>query len=108
MPYKLNGNDVAARLNGNNAIIKLNGEQVNSRKPTKWVYIGTDPRPINAGYDGGTRLGSCASPESFISKLHQEFPIENYPIGFVIRVDHKANVFGTIEVCDSYYYQAEE
>ena len=107
MPYKLNGNDAAAKLNGNDAIVKLNGEQVYPSKPTSWVYIGTDLRPINAIYDGGVNFVSCATPESFIYDLHREFPIENYPIGFVIRVDHKANVFGTIEVCDSYYYRAE-
>lgn len=107
MPYRLNGNDAAAKLNGNDAIIKLNGEQVYPYRPTSWVYVGTEGYWPDAAYDGGTRLGSCATPESFISKLHREFPIENYPIGFVIRVDHKANVLGTIEVCDSYYYRAE-
>lgn len=107
MPYKLNGNDAAVKLNGNDAIIKLNGEQVNPRKPTRWVYIGTDGYWPDAAYDGGVRAVSCASPEAFIPRLYDEFPIENYPIGFIIRVDHRANVWGTIEVCDSYYYRAE-
>lgn len=107
MPYKLNGNDAAVKLNGNDAIIKLNGEQVNPRKPTRWVYVGTNGYSPDAVYDGGEKAGSCATPEAFTARLYNNFPLENYPIGFIIRVDHRTNVFGTIQECDSYYYRAE-
>lgn len=107
MPYKLNDNDAMAKLNGNDAIVKLNGEQVYPYRPTRWVYIGTSGYTPDAVYDGGVKAGSCATPEAFTARLETNFPLENYPIGFIIRVDHQANVFGTIEECDSYYYRAE-
>ena len=109
MPYKLNDNDATAKLNGNDAIVKLNGEQVYPYRPTRWVYIGTDEDGYwaDAVYDGGVNFMSCATPDAFIARLENNFPLENYPIGFIVRVDHQANVFGTIEECDSYYYRAE-
>lgn len=72
-----------------------------------WTYIGTSGS-ANGWYNAGQSIGMCRSSGDLLSELGRARPPANHVVGYVIGVQHSANVFGSVQNCTTYYYEVRQ